>query len=555
MSDTLLMLLEMIEEVLGEQSANAQDLATRYARYHPNIQELLKRVLGEDAFDVVYDKSGKGATLLHRVTYKLKAFTNRADLTEKIKERLELPDEALPIYDSSGNQIIGYKLKSGRSIVFSFVLKPQRGFNMAEQMENVIARASGNESAKFTNNDFLNKEVQRMRSAAEQIPGKPLTKLKNQKLPEDGLYKKYGAISGVPKTDLIGDKGENKYSVKKGGGAQFVSAQGPESAALWHIAAMKAATNSLNEPLVKQALTSVPADIKKQFKYENFKGIKDFSSNEKAEIYAAVGENLFKNILKKMGIDENIFKEEFAREGISGEMKFNGGAGSANKVLTWNDGPKKPAIEPIVDVDQYITNNKDKIQIRVSDRGGKRGGSIRGDILSKQAQNESIVIEVVDDKEQEAFEAVRQFIEKYDLTTQEISAIKDHLKGQLKEKALASAPAGRPPIDTDEMNADLAVLQKTYQNVLIRAFERLLKGDSSEEKTEEQYEQAVSLLTQQIDFAVLNKFKELKNYPVLFLDSLREYDGEDIDMTPFYEGLPVQFGDTEEPDEEIDTEG
>ena len=53
---------------------------------------------------------------------------------------------------------------------------------MAEQMENVIARASGNESAKFTNNDFLNKEVQRMRSAAEQIPGKPLTKLKNQKL-------------------------------------------------------------------------------------------------------------------------------------------------------------------------------------------------------------------------------------------------------------------------------------------------------------------------------------------------------------------------------------
>lgn len=572
MSNNLLMLLEMIEEVLEERSQSAQELFEKYAKLHTKIPKMLVEENGDSIkVEQVFEKNSKKEPLPHRAIYKLKSFTSRADLAEKIKQSLELPEAALPVYDSSGNQIIGYKLKSGRSIVFSFVLKPQRGFNMAEQMENVIARASGNESAKFTNNDSLNKEVQRMRSAAEQIPGKPLTKLKNQKLPEDGLYKKYGATSGVPKTDLIGREGKNKYSVKKGGGAQFVSAQGPESAALWHIAAAKAAVDALDETLVTKSLKLVPAYIMDNFDYEQFKGIKDFSPDDKKEIYEKVGNLLFKDILKRMGINKDKFKEAFVKEGISGERKFNGGPGTANQVLTWNSDPEKPAIEPIVDVDQYITNNKDKIQLRVSDRGGKRGGSIRGDILSTPVKNESIVIEVVDDAEEKIQAEIDKFIKSNNITPDQMKKILQKIgpiiKEQAQRRAAGAAVAVPPPkgIRNIDYLADQAVeMLKQIDQAIEKGAEFAFKkmNDFADETADTVsmlatggVPTAVAALANEIDSVVLAKFNQLANYPVLFLDYLRSYEGEDVDMIPFYEGLPVEFGDTEEPDEEIPMEG
>ena len=58
-------------------------------------------------------------------------------------------------------------------------------------------------------------------------------------------------------------------------------------------------------------------------------------------------------------------------------------------MLTWNPSGEN-AIEPPVKISQFVNNKLGNIKLRVSDRGGKRGGAIRGDILSKAVQNESI---------------------------------------------------------------------------------------------------------------------------------------------------------------------
>lgn len=76
------------------------------------------------------------------------------------------------------------------------------------------------------------------------------------------------------KTDLSDGTNENKFSVKKGGGAQFVSAQGPESAALWHIALDKA-KGGIDEASINAALNEIPELIKEQFSYDKFKDVKE----------------------------------------------------------------------------------------------------------------------------------------------------------------------------------------------------------------------------------------------------------------------------------------
>jgi len=102
-----------------------------------------------------------------------------------------------------------------------------------------------------------------------------------------------------------------------------------------------------------------------------------------------------------------------------------------------------------------------------------------------------------------------------------------------------------------------AIFKQDYKN-----FEVIIVDNCSTDKTVEKAKTfvtgvpaVVDALANEIKSVVLAKFNQLANYPVLFLDYLRSYEGEDVDMTPFYEGLPVEFGDTEEPDEEIPMEG
>ena len=561
MSDSLLMLLEMIEEVLEEQNDNP----------HNFVQKVLKANDVEFA-EPVPDKRKNGKVLPNRLTYKIKS-ADRQRLALAIGSQLT---GAIPIYSSDGSTIIGHKTKDpSGGINFKYVLKPDRGYgNEAEKMEEVISKASGYDKAKVL--PAFEGRVDSYKGAAA-FPGAPLAKLETQKLPAKGLYASYGVSSGTPKTDLIGTKDKNeKYSVKKAGGSQFASAQGPESAALWHVALVNSVGQAQIDGAVDRALNEVPAMIKDDFASENFGDIKAASRKDKAEVFQQFKDQLFVKIVENLSINKDAFKKAFAIEGYSGEVKFDGGEGTANKILTWSNNAPFLTGKPIT-IEDYVDAYKDRISIRVSDRGGKRGGAIRGEILNRPVQNESIVIEVVDDKEQEAVEAVKQFIEKYDLTTQELDAIQVELQKSLEERVTPRthtrlgpplqgrlprrlpATARRGSDENKKITADAIVLAKklgpeVFNNAIeinktkIAPTQKAKTAPTSDVSTEIDGEAVKDRLQENYD-----KFGIVK-----FLDSLiNDKEGGEINMRLLYKaalGDDVEFVDFAPPDEETPME-
>lgn len=497
MSDNLLMLLEMIEEVLEEQSDSP----------HNFVRKVLK-ANGVEIAEKVKDKNSKGRELDNRITYRIES-PDRQSLALEIGDKLE---GAIPIYSSDGSTIIGHKTKDGTGINFKYVLKPTGRYgNEAEKMELVIARASGNTGVEPP--EGFGDRVPNYEAAAKQMPGAPLAKLETQKLPAKGLYASYGVKSGTPKTDLIGTKDRNqKYSVKKAGGSQFASAQGAESAALWHIALINSVGGQQNvDAAVTKALNVVPALIKQSFDPENFKDVKAASRKDKAEVFQQFKDQLFDTIITNLGLVKNkdTFKKAFAIEGYSGAVKFGGGDGTANKILIWSNNapfiagnPRKP-----IDVVGYVNSYKDRISIRVSDRGGKRGGAIRGEILNRPVQNESINEEA-------------------------LKNIGKAFAGAALGTALAGVPVtdttgtAQPPVSSDQS----------------------AQVDSAAEETEINGELVKDNLQQIYDRLQI----------VRFLDALKtDEEGGEINMRPLYEkalGNDVEFVDFVPPDEKTPME-
>jgi hypothetical protein len=272
--------------------------------------------------------------------------------------------------------------------------------------------------------------------------------------------------------------------------------------------------------MVDNALKEIPDLIKKQFSYDNFKVLKesDLTQKEKSDIYAQFGEILFQNILKSINISPNVFLEAFATEGMSGNKKFGEESlSSANKVLTWAPDLQKVTIATIKG---YIKANKNKIRLRVSDRGGQRGGAIRGDILANPVQKESINEE----------------------------AVKNLGKRLATTAALAGALAGgvgSSPTKGDAASPDPQTVSALEQPPDQSA------SEPQEVKTEQQYEAFVEKLANEYASLIKYAFKvRFKENTLLFLDYLRPYEEDKIDMIPFYnavKNLPVDFGDAAEP--------
>ena len=448
MSDNLLMLLEMIEEVLEEQNTS--------------LEYLVHKKLGKKNVDSKkFETNAKKQELKNRVIYYIDTF-EREQLANQVlpllKSSLSDGQEISNIYSADGSTIIGHKIKQGRSIIFKYQIKPTRRINEAEQMESVIARATGNKKSEYDLQfDPNGRKLNRMREAAQSIGLKPLKKLENQKLPADGLYRSYGAKSGTPKTDLIGLEGKPKYSVKKGGGSQFVSAQGPESAALWHIALEKSVTGNKVDTAVTNALKTIPQNITKYFNNKQYKSVRDLPDADKAEFNRQLGVALFKQIITNLDINAQDFKRQFVYEGLSGEVKFNKGLGTANEVLTWNPSGKN-AIEPPVKISQFVNDKLGNIKIRVSDRGGKRGGAIRGDILSKAVQNESI--------NEEAFKNFGKYAT--------AAALGAAVAGGMPPDGTATAqpPVGDPAAQVDSAAEESKTIGEAVKNMLEEIYNR-----------------------------------------------------------------------------------
>ena len=231
--------------------------------------------------------------------------------------------------------------------------------------------------------DNLDKVKQSV-SQTDQISGKRLQKLEAQKLPAEGVYAKFGVKSGIPKTDLIDAGGSLKYSAKASAGAQFVSAQGPESAALWYVSLEQAAGGKDFNPAVTNAINSVPEKIKEYFDPKNFVNVKKSGKENLQKYIKQIYNEIFNVILESIGV-KDAFMKQFYIEGMTGNVKFNNGVGAADTMLSWNLDGKPFEIKDIIG---FIDANLGQLNVRVSDRGHERGGAIRGDIRKRTLQED-----------------------------------------------------------------------------------------------------------------------------------------------------------------------
>jgi hypothetical protein len=386
MSDNLLMLLEMIEEVLEEQSDS------------PRV--LQDEVNEGRLYFVKYDEK-KNAHI-----FKLpKDDPNRQEAALRINEELvkDYPDAPKKEYLSSGKSkdVIGLTIYNGKKIAFRYAIKSGAQVNFSEVMESVIAVVTGGivEGTEEFNKAFpegpkrniydanISKIQKSVSKTGKALAGGELTKQGNGILSK--TYESFGVKSKVPKTDLIDKMEKFRYSVKRSGGSQFISAQGPESAAIWNAAALETIGKENVDSDVEQVIRdTVRQTIVGVFTYEQWAQlIDDKDRNKKAEIYQALKENIFKIVIAKLGLKSELFRINFIYEGLTGEGKFvEGSPAVANYTLTWND---QKAPFSVKTIDKFMEEGD--FRLRVSDRGGTRGGSIRGDIFEPKQINEGVM--------------------------------------------------------------------------------------------------------------------------------------------------------------------
>jgi len=535
MSDNLLMLLEMIEEVLEEQDNQQQ------------IEKEANSIVAIAAprFGLEIPKDKTKSTYIYKLPEgEYDRQTPAMQINEILRSSQKLKDVKYKELLSSGRNkdVIGLTFYDGRKIAYKYAIKGSgKRINFSEVMESVIAEATGGDVGNSFNNDAKKKvrqdfigTIQKSVGETTGLSGLSLKKLDKGQLSDS--YKSFGVKSKTPKTDLIDPSKEQRYSVKSGVGAQFVSAQGPESAAIWNAAALATIGGENIEEAVKKSVEEVVTDkIINKFNYEQWsKTIKGKDQKERKEVYDKIKQSLFVTILDRLGIKNNKdFMNNFIFEAMSGKQKFvEGDPAIANMILTWNtDG--KPFKVAILNK-EYVEGNNFKV--RVSDRGGTRGGSIRGDILESLSRNS--IIESQEAPTPQAMDIVKQFIKKYNLSREDLQVIIDSLK-KLEENASAIDQGALQSIAIELGGRDNA----------IEAFEAFL-GDLSDDISGKFSDYRMKFIARGVTKSLLRGFK--KDGLVKFLDQLNvANNGDTIDMEPLYKGLPVQFVDIEEPDEEL----
>ena len=199
----------------------------------------------------------------------------------------------------------------------------------------------------------------------EKLKGKTFEKLDQKGTELTKTYKKEGVKSREPKTDLISSDGSIKISVKKKGG-QFVSAQGPEAAAIF---------NSIIDKTLKQESTGTFAEmIKRYFDYEQgqISQLKGKSPEEQETIRRK--RNFLLTRMLYHGATNR--QEDIVREALLGENKFENEDAVPNYFLIWDMSGKGE----LYTANQFVKIVARKAKIGVRGRGGVRGLALRGEV-------------------------------------------------------------------------------------------------------------------------------------------------------------------------------
>ena len=304
----------------------------------------------------------------------------RTDILNKIKDSFEpAGDIEIDIVDSDKGNAAVKRFVISKPGSRSFTINLAQGSvgkenipNATKFEDNLANALNGNEEyegagARF--NDMANRIVITLQDSplyVEQLKGKTFKKLPQGNISLTDIYSGEGVTSREPKTDLISDDGEIKISVKKKGG-QFVSAQGPEAAAIFKSVVRKAIEEESSPP------SKFVEMIKDYFDYsKGLSQIKGLPPKEQKKIKAK------RNFLLKriLNFGATSRKEDIVREALLGESKFENPDAIPNYFLTWDmNGNGK-----LYTANQFVKMVAAKSKIGVRGRGGVRGLSLRGEV-------------------------------------------------------------------------------------------------------------------------------------------------------------------------------
>ena len=365
MSDSLLTILEMIEEVLEESPSNEQLEAVK--------NEIVKITKASSPNLKLDPKSSKTVNLVNtgsrkeRITL-IKDIVNNFD--QSLLKNFTLKEYFGTKSDGSADYRVQIFSNLTNKLVFNFVFQktPGSSFNATKfeiSLVNAINKNQPNykpQPGSVAAYQPLADDVIANMTGPTEVLNQKFMKLGSAGIELTDFYKDIGASKREPKTDIISQDGKVRISVKKST-AQFISSEGPETEAV-----VMSVLKSKNSPAAKK-LSEL---IRTYFSYTHEIASSKGKPKKEREAINRKREFFVKRFKHFLG---STFKRMLVREAMVGDNKFVSEQAKPNYVLVWSeDGTGK-----IFEIEKFITAYLPKIKFGVRGRGGTRGLSLRGE--------------------------------------------------------------------------------------------------------------------------------------------------------------------------------
>ena len=357
MSDNLLMLLEMIEEVLNERRKdNVIKLANKYVK--------MIRSFGDDYKDAKLEKVPTPRSKTISIT-NAGSRQQRDILSKKLK--LDKP------HIMKNGKIVGGRIPNS-TLIIKFLQGSSKGVSrLSERFEGNLIKALNNNSEQEIEH-VSEKEFSGIQQIAEKVINDPRAEVIKKvpppwKKPGSGkITEDYAVLDGTrarvnptPKTDITDSNTDFRVSVKKDG-AQLLSGQAREVRAITEVVSKKLGYDiEIKKKLIKMMGQKEKIDA--------------MSPSERGDLGRQIAKELF---------DDPEFRKQFLLEAMTGNHRFETEESKANSLLIWDldgNGYFNPAIE------KWVNDNFSQVKYGVRSRGQGRALAARLETIEKHFRN------------------------------------------------------------------------------------------------------------------------------------------------------------------------
>lgn len=366
MSDTLLTLLEMIEEVLEEKNLNeAFNVPIFSPEDAENIKDESRKEEIIQLFDFLVQKGVLNPLAYEPETKKVKI----RNIPKKYQKQLR--DELRKI--------------GIRGFTFGQGTPGQEGKKISRESErfegNLIIALNGSKPENFKSGDYVDTKEHQDRAnrvidsiGRDNIEGDDFYKVENGVVSD--IYSKYNVSNPTSKTDIASRTiPDTRISVKKEN-ASLLSAENNETRAIFYAISDK-------EPEVEEFLNMLEQKLsKKVWNSLDTKQRRELGDEVVAIIENFIGESLSGN---------SAFKQKYLFEAMSGQHRFEGEMQKANKLLIWDVGGNGSYFE----LSDWCVENSQKMKFDVRWRGSGRSGGARIDEFRDTRREFSRIIEMM----------------------------------------------------------------------------------------------------------------------------------------------------------------